>query len=260
MNFARFSVLALGTALLLGTAACAGTTDDDAASDSSSEDELRATKITEADADKTIRVMEGQLFAIALSSNPSSGYDWKVVSTDKTLGYPYRTSWSSGSSAVGSGGTTWLFWRTGGPLSTIGKHEIELGYKRSWETGEPLKKLHFTVEVVGTAPPPAATNVVEVDGPSGSTIPVKRGQDILVKLAGPQTFGWALKSTTKSLGAPTVGWVQGEGAIGDSGYSTFLWKTSNFPISGAHKVVFEIDRGHGDGTQTIEYTFDISAP
>lgn len=257
---ALLSVLALSVVV----PACAAE-EQATADESQSEDELRALKITEADAGKTIAVQAGQGFSIALAANPTTGFDWKVVSTDRTLGYPYRQSFFNGSSGpVGSGGETRMYWRTtAGPLSMVGKHQIEVGYLRSFESGPPARKLTFTIDVQSAAAPPLPSTTVTVSGASGQTVPVKVGQDIVVKLAGPMASpltGWHVTATSRTLGYPAEAYEQGEGAIGDSGHSTFTWKTANRPlaVTGSHRVVFEIDRGHGDGTSTFDVTFDIT--
>ena len=44
--------------------------------------------MTEKDDGKTVTVTEGQNLVVKLQSNPTTGYKWKVVSTDRTFGYP----------------------------------------------------------------------------------------------------------------------------------------------------------------------------
>ena len=47
-----------------------------------------AVVITKADDGKTFKVVEGQSVVVELPANPSTGYSWQVVSTDRTFGYP----------------------------------------------------------------------------------------------------------------------------------------------------------------------------
>src|SRR5688572_17567173 len=124
MTLSLRSLLLLG-ALAAGAFACAAPNEEEAApADSAeSEDELRAQKITEADDGKTIAVQEGRSFTVALGANATTGYAWKVVSTTRTLGYPYRSRYfADQSGAVGSGGEARFYWKTSGALSTVGKH------------------------------------------------------------------------------------------------------------------------------------------
>lgn len=101
----------------------------------------------DADNGKTVPVKVGQPIVVALSSNPTTGYDWQVESTDKTFGYPVK-EFTPASSKVGASGTTTLTWKTDGPLSVLGRHTVKLAYQRPWaETAPPAKTYTFTVDV-----------------------------------------------------------------------------------------------------------------
>ena len=105
--------------------------------------------VTEAAKGKTIKVKEGQDLTLALPGNPTTGYQWKVISTDRTFGYPTE-KFSPGGPGVGSGGTSQFVWKTkNGPLSMVGKHQVTLEYARPFGARTPdTKTFSFTVDVV----------------------------------------------------------------------------------------------------------------
>src|SRR4051794_40163582 len=87
--------IALALALALSAAplmACGGASDEEIADGAGDEsvDEARASKvnITEADNGKTFTAKVGQLVVLTLTQNASTGHQWKVVSTNRTFGYP----------------------------------------------------------------------------------------------------------------------------------------------------------------------------
>lgn len=152
-------------AFALSPLACASDTDDSdnvvtpSNEEGNGEDELRALSVTDADNGKTVTVTEGQNLLVKLQSNPSTGYKWEVVSTDRTFGYPSATKFFPNGGAVGSGGIERLTWKTkNGPLSMVGSHTVKLEYKRG-SGGEPAKTFSFTVKIIaGECPqlsPPA---------------------------------------------------------------------------------------------------------
>jgi predicted secreted protein len=124
------------------------------------EDELRSLSLTEKDNGKTVTVTEGQNLVVKLQSNPTTGFKWQVVSTDRTFGYPADERFLRNSDAVGSGGVQRFSWKTKGALNMVGEHKVKLEYKRSWETNvSAAKTFEFTVKIVsGECPqlsPPA---------------------------------------------------------------------------------------------------------
>jgi inhibitor of cysteine peptidase len=176
MRFSAFFALA-AFAVALGPVACASPTDDEPVSSPSeegdAEDELRSLSITDADDNKTVTLAKGQSILVKLSSNPTTGYKWSVVSTDRTFGYPSAEKFfaSSPGGPVGSGGVQRFTWKTSSPLNMVGSHTVKLEYKRSWETNAPpAKTFTFTVKIVdATCPqlsPPSPSFC-----PNGRTVP-----------------------------------------------------------------------------------------
>lgn len=152
--FFSLAVVALAVSPLIACSqdASEGEGDDAVAADGeeSTEDELRSLSLTEKDDGKTVTVTEGQNLVVKLQSNPSTGYKWKVVSTDRTFGYPSDERFLRNSDAVGSGGLQRFSWKTKSPLNMVGEHTVKMEYKRSWETNaSPAKTFSFKVKIVG---------------------------------------------------------------------------------------------------------------
>ena len=103
-------------------------------------------EIGDADDGKTFAVIVGQDIVVHLSANPTTGYRWRVTSTNRTFGYPVSDLFQVGGSAVGAGGTQTLTWKTTGPLNLVGTHTVELAYARTAEE-TPDKTFSFTVEI-----------------------------------------------------------------------------------------------------------------
>jgi inhibitor of cysteine peptidase len=103
--------------------------------------------LTDKDDGATVTVKSGVPVVVSLESNPTTGYGWMIVSTDKTFGYP-EEAFVAASPAIGSGGTEKFTWKTSSPLSMVGSHTVHLEYKRAWEKNvAPLKKFAFTVDI-----------------------------------------------------------------------------------------------------------------
>jgi len=167
MRFSKlfaFAALALAlTPVIACTSGDDSTADDNVSTPSeegSADDELKAFSVTDADNGKTVTVTEGQNLLVKLQSNPSTGYGWEVVSTDRTFGYPSAEKFFPNGGGVGSGGIERFTWKTKSPLSMVGEHHVKMEYKRSWEKNvAPAKTFEFTVKIVsGSCPqlsPPA---------------------------------------------------------------------------------------------------------
>lgn len=78
----------------------------------------------------TVKVAAGQELAVRLVSNPTTGYRWEVVATDRTFGYPASDDFVASSSAIGAGGAQTLVWSTAGAFPVTGQHTVRLAYRR----------------------------------------------------------------------------------------------------------------------------------
>jgi len=105
-----------------------------------------AVQATEADDGRPVAVTAGNDVTLSLASNPTTGYKWRVTSTDRTFGYPQEEFIGSGTGAVGAGGTQKLTWKTSGPFPMTGTHRVQLAYARG-ETGTPAKTFTLIVEI-----------------------------------------------------------------------------------------------------------------
>lgn len=242
-------------ALLFAVTACAAEAIDPVSEDA---DLKAATTLTEKQDGQTVSYVAGQSVIIALASNPTTGYDWAVTSTDKSFGYPTSKYVASSSSKVGSGGTTKLTWATKSPIgSLVGKHTVELAYQRSWEK-KPTQVLHFTIEVL---PAGAQKPVLLKDADDKKAVTAKAGQDVVVALAANPTAGyhWSVKSTDKTFGYPQeVFESSGTGAVGAGGTQVFTWKTQGaLPMTGKHTVTLWYARP-GDKTPLKTFTFTVT--
>jgi inhibitor of cysteine peptidase len=145
---------ALGLTVALATAGCSAETseEDPTAStgeDETAEDELKSLTLTEADEGRTVTIAKGQNVVVKLQSNPSTGYRWQVVATDRTFGYPASTRFVKNGDAAGASGVERMTWKTSGPLPMTGTHQVKLEYRRPWEKdSSPAKTFTFSVSIV----------------------------------------------------------------------------------------------------------------
>ena len=110
-------------------------------------EQLKAVVIEESGNGKTFTVTEGQDVIVRLSTNPSTGYEWKVKTTDRTFGYPDSSDIKDVSDNIGGSATQEFTWKTDGPLSMVGTHKVVLEYARSWEEGSAEDAFTFTVRI-----------------------------------------------------------------------------------------------------------------
>lgn len=112
-------------------------------------------EVTAADAGKVVRAAVGNLVAISLQSNPSTGYNWELRDFD----YGVADFYKSETVAADSGNV--LF---GAPTRTIitlqavktGTQDIKLVYRRQWEPPDQVAEtLQFRLQVDGTPAIPA---------------------------------------------------------------------------------------------------------
>ena len=106
----------------------------------------REVKVGAADNGREITLKQGQTLAVALEANPTTGYNWLLVSEpDSAVLSVVGDEFEAPSrDRVGAGGvTTWRF----RALAT-GETSFQLGYARSWEEGvEPLETFSLRVVV-----------------------------------------------------------------------------------------------------------------
>ncbi len=221
--------------------------EDDAAGEfdekADSSGQPQAVEISNPEDGKTYQVADGQDFALKLAGNAGNGYQWKVVATDRTFGYPTVEVKDLGQpGSVGGGLETKMTWKTRGPLNFVGNHLVKLEYVRPFDPEHPAKSLSITVSVTANATP-----YVLVDPANGKKVSVKAGRDFVLKLHGAAGNGyqWKVVSTDRSFGYPEVTETS-EGAPGSVGgplLTTLTWKTSGpLDLTGVHTVKLDYMR------------------
>ena len=107
-----------------------------------------ATKLTDADDGKTFKVKVGDVVAISLKGNPTTGYSWRTAKLDgkavEQAGQPKYTTNPHRPGMVGVGGK--FVFRFNAAKS--GKTQVHLEYVRPWEKNiKPVQTFTATIEV-----------------------------------------------------------------------------------------------------------------
>jgi len=158
----RISLVALASLVTVASAsavACGGTSDggigsgDDTSTADGADEEIKAAVFGEDDDGKTVQVVSGRSFTIALPDNgASTGYQWKVTAVDRSLGYPKESSIPGDASKPGSPGVKKFTWKTKSPLNLVGSHTITIAKIRPWqETAPPAATFTLTVDITDGA-------------------------------------------------------------------------------------------------------------
>lgn len=79
---------------------------------------------------KSLELKKGDTLVVRLAANPTTGYDWAIVSKPKALELVKSTFLVPHSNAVGQGGTDVFRFSV-----RSGQGRLELAYRRSWEKG-----------------------------------------------------------------------------------------------------------------------------
>jgi len=107
--------------------------------------------LDEKSADKTIEVRAGQQIVLTLVTNPTTGYDWTVISAPPALGEATTAIAPPESDLAGAPTKRTFIWTLEGPLGP-GEHLLELGYRRSFEKGvAPIKSFRVTLKAAAGA-------------------------------------------------------------------------------------------------------------
>jgi inhibitor of cysteine peptidase len=113
--------------LLLATTGCSGHT----------------VKVDESMNGQTLNVKAGDVIAVKLAGNPTTGYNWIAADLDKAiLSQSGEAEFKAGSNLIGAGGMITLKFKAEGPGTTT----LTLNYMRAWESVQPLQV--FTVTII----------------------------------------------------------------------------------------------------------------
>lgn len=87
----------------------------------------------------------GRRLRLSLAENPTTGYQWAVVSSDNLV--LESDVFTPNGAAIGGGGTRELLWQA----HSLGSNQLTLAQRRTWE---PIEKAlaRFTLTVVVTRP------------------------------------------------------------------------------------------------------------
>jgi len=102
---------------------------------------------------------------------------------------------------------------------------------------------------------------------AGTTVKVKAGQSILLKLSADPSRGyaWSVTSTNRTFGYPEKEWFTEQPGAGGAGLTTFRWRTDGpFPLVGEHAVTLAYRHADADAAERqFSITFaveDAAAP
>jgi inhibitor of cysteine peptidase len=253
--------------VLASGAGCADIAEDDTGS---SLDELRSLTIQQADDGKTFTVEKGQSFKVSLSTNSGNGYQWKVVSTTRKLGYPTPREGvvsSSGGGGPSAGGTRQhvFTWNTNSELLTPSAtaHAVKLEYRRPFEGDDVAAARTFTFKIkikAGTvAPAPeAAEPIVLFEEHNGSEISAIDGQDLKIRLPENPSAGyrWHILDDGNLTAPADTFEVANPGRVGGGGTRILTWETAG--KVGAHAITLKYSRGaNGAASKTYEVFLDV---
>jgi inhibitor of cysteine peptidase len=142
-TYPAIALLALAAAI----AACAGSAGPTAAPEPTwtpAPDEIR---LTAADNGQAIEANRGDMIVVALPANPTTGYQWDVVSEGNVLRpsgeSEYIPDEPPDSLVDGAGGTAIFRFEAAG----AGSAELALEYHRPWEEDDPIDLFAVTVTV-----------------------------------------------------------------------------------------------------------------
>lgn len=134
-----------------------------------------AINLKAADSGKTISAGLGDLVIIELDANPTTGFDWEAKPGAKDSALEFKSKEFQTHSQLnpevrpklGQGGIAKFTYR----VAAVGKAEISLAYRRSWEkTVKPLKTFTVTIEAAEKSRPTVTGKIVFSDEPDVAKI------------------------------------------------------------------------------------------
>ena len=103
--------------------------------------------VNDSDNGSQATLRQGQILAVTLESNPTTGYSWAPVEKENSIFEPFGDSLyfppEEVDGTVGAGGWEIFYFRS----VSAGQETLQLVYRRPWETDvEPIKT--FSIDVV----------------------------------------------------------------------------------------------------------------
>lgn len=179
---------------------------------------------TAADAGGTFTLVTGDTLVVRLEANPTTGYDWRVVSThDALLPTAGEPVYASSADLPGAGGVdTFRFLAKAAGEATVQIGEYAPG------ADDPDRTLDFNVTIVEPAPLNGNT-ITLTDADAGKRIDMTAGDVLVVELASNPSTGYAWKLTANNGAVlrlqPDSGFAEApatEGVTGASGVQRFV--------------------------------------
>jgi inhibitor of cysteine peptidase len=185
-----------------------------------------AVTATAADAGSAFTLVTGDTLVVRLDANPTTGYDWRVMSTNEAL-LPAagEAVYASSADLPGAGGVdTFRFLAKAAGEATVQIGEFAPG------ADAPDRMLDFTVTIVDPAPLTGNT-VTHTDADAGRRIEIVAGDWLVVELASNPTTGYAWKLTANNGAVlrlqPESGFAQApaaEDVTGAGGVQRFVFR------------------------------------
>jgi inhibitor of cysteine peptidase len=92
--------------------------------------------VTEADTGKKMVLQTGDTLSIVLEGNPTTGFTWKIASSNTSILKEVKTTYKSANALIGAGG---IFLFTFQAVAE-GTANLQCSYHRPWETESPPAK------------------------------------------------------------------------------------------------------------------------
>lgn len=185
-----------------------------------------AVAATEVDTGSAFTLITGDTLVVRLNANPTTGYDWRVVSTnDALLPAAGEPVYASSADLPGAGGVdTFRFLAKAAGEATVQISEFAPG------ADEPNRTLDFNATIVDPAPLTGNT-VTLTDADADKRIEMAAGDWLVVELISNPTTGYAWTLTANDGAVlrlqPDSGFIQApaaEGATGAGGVQRFVFR------------------------------------
>lgn len=139
------------------------------------------------DGGRQIHLAAGQVLAVRLEANPSTGYLWEVVEVDgQVLQQLGQATFEPESALLGAPGIVTLRFR---PV-TAGETRLSLAYRRPWEKAAALAEFSLQVATDGASAALTASRAAAAAPLAARPEPVPAGPEVLAVTALPTAFNW----------------------------------------------------------------------
>ena len=182
-----------------------------------------AVDATEAEAGQDFALVTGDTLVVRVAANPTTGYDWRVVSTnDALLPAAGEPVYAANSDLTGAGGVyTFRFLAKAAGEATVQIAEFAPG------ADQPDKTLDFNATIADPAPLTGNT-VTATEAESGKPIELVAGDLLKMSIAGNPTTGYAWRVTANDgvllRLLPESGFTADSELVGAPGVQDFIFR------------------------------------